>query len=101
MIKETELKYTVNTLVDLSRQLWGDNSTEFLASALQSVITDKQMKVLIDNLEQQVKDWITGQIAEYMNAGLTDEITDEQAEAIETAVSLGLLNNLQDKQVPT
>ena len=56
MIKETELKYTVNTLVDLSRYLWGDNSTEFLAGALQSVITEKQMKVLIDNLELQVKE---------------------------------------------
>ena len=56
MIQETELKYTVNTLVDLSRYLWGDNSTEFLAGALQSVITEKQMQVLIDNLEQQVKE---------------------------------------------
>ena len=56
MIKETELKYTVNTLVDLSRYLWGDNSTEFLAGALQSVISHKQMVVLIDNLEQQVKE---------------------------------------------
>ena len=50
MIKETELKYTVNTLVDLSRKLWGDNSTEFLAGALHSVITEKQMKALIDDL---------------------------------------------------
>ena len=56
MIQETELKYTVNTLVDLSRYLWGDNSTEFLAGALQSVITEKQMQVLINNLEQQVKE---------------------------------------------
>ena len=56
MIQETELKYTANTLADLSRYLWGDNSTEFLAGALQSVITEKQMKVLIDNLEQQVKE---------------------------------------------
>jgi len=56
MIQETELKYTANTLADLSRNLWGDNSTEFLAGALQSVITEKQLKVLIDNLEQQVKE---------------------------------------------
>jgi hypothetical protein len=56
MIQETELKYTANTLADLSRYLWGDNSTEFLAGALQSVITEKQLKVLIDNLEQQVKE---------------------------------------------
>ena len=50
MMREAELKYTVNTLVDLSRKLWGDNSTEFLAGALQSVITEKQMKALIDDL---------------------------------------------------
>jgi len=54
MIKETQLKYTVNTLVDLSKQLWGDNSTEFLAGALQSVISHKQMVVLIDSLEEQL-----------------------------------------------
>ena len=53
MINETELKYTVNTLVELSRELWGDNSTEFLAGALQSVITEKQMTVLIDNLSER------------------------------------------------
>jgi len=56
MIKETELEYTVNTLVDLSRYLWGDNSTEFLAGALQSVISHKQMVVLIDDLKRQVKE---------------------------------------------
>ena len=61
MIKETELKYTVNTLVDLSRYLWGDNSTEFLASALQSVITEKQMQVLIHGLEKKVKETGTNQ----------------------------------------
>ena len=59
MIKQTELKYTINTLVDLSRYLWGDNSTEFLAGALQSVITEKQMTVLIDDLERQVKEKVT------------------------------------------
>ena len=67
MIKQTELKYTVNTLVDLSRYLWGDNSTEFLAGALQSVISHKQMVVLIDDLERQVKEtgkpkWKTTQV---------------------------------------
>jgi hypothetical protein len=56
VIKETELKYTVNTLVDLSRHLWGDNSTEFLAGALESVISHKQMVVLIGDLERQVKE---------------------------------------------
>jgi len=55
MIKEVELHYTANTLVELSRSLWGDNSTEFLAGALQSVITEKQMKALINNLHSRVK----------------------------------------------
>lgn len=52
----TEIKYRVETLVDMARYLWGDNSTEFLAGALQSVISEDQMKVLIDNLEQQIKE---------------------------------------------
>ena len=56
MKQETELKYTVNTLVDLSRYLWGENSTEFLAGALQSLISEKQMVVLIDDLERQVRE---------------------------------------------
>lgn len=56
MIQEIELKYTATVLADISRTLWGKNSTEFLAGALQSVLTDKQMKVLIDNLEQQAKE---------------------------------------------
>ena len=54
MIKETELRYTANTLVELSRKLWGDNSTEFLAGALQSIMTEKQMKALIDHLFESV-----------------------------------------------
>ena len=59
MKQETELKYTVNTLVDLSRYLWGENSTEFLAGALQSVISEKQMVILIDDLERRVKETVT------------------------------------------
>jgi hypothetical protein len=55
MKKEVELHYTVYTLASHARQIWGGNSTEFLAAALQSVITEKQMKVLIDNLHIQVK----------------------------------------------
>ena len=55
MIKETKLHYTVYTLASHARQIWDGNSTEFLAAALQSVITEKQMKVLIDNLHIQVK----------------------------------------------
>jgi hypothetical protein len=51
MLKEVKLDYTVNTLVKLARDKWGDNAPEYLAGALESVITYKQMKVLIDSLK--------------------------------------------------
>jgi hypothetical protein len=53
MIKEVELKYTTNNLVNLVKDKWGDNSTEYLAGLLDSVITYSQMKVLIDFLEAE------------------------------------------------
>lgn len=53
MIKEIELKYTTNNLVELVRDKWKDNSTEYLAGLLDSVITYNQMKVLIDFLEAE------------------------------------------------
>jgi hypothetical protein len=52
MSKEVELKYTANNLATLTRQVWGDNATEYLVGRLESVITYKQMKVLIDDLEK-------------------------------------------------
>jgi hypothetical protein len=56
MIKEIELEYTVYTLVKLSREVWGDKSTEYLAARLESVITYKQMKALIDSLKEEVSE---------------------------------------------
>jgi hypothetical protein len=53
MIKEVELKYTASNLVELVKDKWGDNSTEYLAGLLDSVITYSQMKVLIDFLEAE------------------------------------------------
>ena len=53
MIKEVQLKYTINTLVQLSKEKYGDNATEYLAGRLQSVITDKQLQVLIDSLRNK------------------------------------------------
>jgi hypothetical protein len=53
MIKEVELEYTVNNLVKLTRDQYGDHATEYLAGRLSSVITDNQMKVLIDELKGQ------------------------------------------------
>ena len=51
MIKEIELEYTSYNLIKLARDKWGDNATEYLAVALESVITYNQMKVLIDSLK--------------------------------------------------
>jgi hypothetical protein len=53
MIKEVKLNYTVNNLVKLARDKWGDNATEYLAGRLASVITYKQMKVLIDDMTRE------------------------------------------------
>jgi hypothetical protein len=52
MIREIELEYTANNLVRLSRKIWGENATEYLAGRLESVITYNQMKVLIDSLKE-------------------------------------------------
>jgi len=52
-IKEIQLKYTSNNLVYLVRDKWGENSTEYLAGLLETVITYNQMKVLIDFLEAE------------------------------------------------
>jgi len=52
MIKEMEFEYTVNNLVKLSREKWGDNAVEYLAGRLESVITINQMMVLIDSLKE-------------------------------------------------
>ena len=51
LIREVELEYTVNNLVRLSRKVWGENATEYLAGRIESVITYNQMKVLIDSLK--------------------------------------------------
>ena len=52
-IREVELEYTVHNLVRLSRKVWGENATEYLAGRLESVITHDQMKVLIDSLKEK------------------------------------------------
>jgi hypothetical protein len=51
MIKEVELKYTTSNLVSLVKNRYSENSTEYLASLLSTVVTENQMKVLIDFLE--------------------------------------------------
>jgi len=51
MIREIELEYTAYNLASLAKDKWGDNATEYLAGRLESVITYKQMKALIDHLK--------------------------------------------------
>jgi hypothetical protein len=53
MITEIEFEYTAQNLVKLSKDKWGDNATEYLAGALESVITYNQMKALINNLKSE------------------------------------------------
>ena len=53
-IKEVELDYTLNTLVGLMKDKWGDNAVEALAGLLSTVVTDNQLKVLIDNLRNEM-----------------------------------------------
>jgi hypothetical protein len=53
MIREIELEYTVYNLVRLSEKVWGENAIEYLAGRLDSIITYKQMKVLIDSLKEE------------------------------------------------
>lgn len=53
-IKEVQLDYTLNTLVGLMKDKWGDNAVEALAGLLSTVVTDSQLKVLIDNLRDEV-----------------------------------------------
>jgi len=52
-IKEVELRYTTSNLVYLVKNKWSENSTEYLASLLSTVITYNQMKVLIDFLDAE------------------------------------------------
>ena len=53
MIKEVELKYTTSNLVSLVKNRYSENSTEYLASLLSTVVTHNQMRVLIDFLETE------------------------------------------------
>jgi hypothetical protein len=53
-IKEVQLDYTLNTLVGLMKDKWGDNAVEAFAGLLSTVVTDSQLKVLIDNLRDEV-----------------------------------------------
>lgn len=47
-LKEVELGYTEYTLAKLVRKNYGDTGIEYLVGRLSSVITESQLKVLID-----------------------------------------------------
>ena len=47
-----------NELAELVRDLWGDNSVEFLIGTLSSVVTESQLDALIVKLYEQHKAFI-------------------------------------------
>ena len=47
-----------NELAELVRDLWGDNSVEFLIGTLSSVVTESQLDALIAKLYEEHKSFI-------------------------------------------
>jgi len=45
-----EEKNQLNVLVDLVKSKWGDNAVEAVVGLLSTVVTEKQLQVLIDDL---------------------------------------------------
>jgi hypothetical protein len=43
----------INELVDLMRDKWGDNAVEAFAGLLSTVVNQKQLQVLIDDLRNK------------------------------------------------
>lgn len=43
------------TIVDCSKYVWGDNSTEYVVGLLSSVVTKSQLEVLANNLKNKIK----------------------------------------------
>jgi len=43
--------YSIEKLVRLSKEVWGEAAADYLGSRLESVITVSQLKVLIEDLE--------------------------------------------------
>jgi len=42
-------------IVDSSKYIWGDNSTEYLVGLLSSISTTEQLEVLVNNLKNKIK----------------------------------------------
>ena len=53
-------------LVDLSRQVWGDNAVEFLVGSLSTVVSSEQIQVLIDSLKLNLKMRKVGKYGEFL-----------------------------------
>ena len=43
------------TIVDCSKYVWGDNSTEYVVGLLSSVVTIDQLETLANNLKNKIK----------------------------------------------
>ena len=52
MLDTTYMDYSLNTLVYLMRDKYEDNAVEAMAGLLSTLITDDQLKVLIDSLSK-------------------------------------------------
>ena len=52
MLDTAYMDYSLNTLVYLVRDKYGDNAPEAMAGLLSTLITDDQLKVLIDSLSK-------------------------------------------------
>jgi hypothetical protein len=46
----------LNVLRDLSKEVWGDLSTEALVGMLSTLITEQQLDVLIKHMEEEAED---------------------------------------------
>jgi len=59
MMSETPYSDTTEleqTIVDCSKFLWGDNSTEYVVGLLSSVLTKEQLKALAGALENKLRE---------------------------------------------
>ena len=43
------------TIVNCSKYIWGDNSTEYVVGLLSSVVTENQLEILANNLKTKIK----------------------------------------------
>jgi hypothetical protein len=49
-----EEKNQLNVLVDLVKSKWGDNAVEAFAGLLSTVVTERQIEFLIDDLKGEI-----------------------------------------------